>query len=59
MLNLQTIGASRFVGIFLSRSRSEKSLNIVAECLEICSKYSVAGLFEGIFIGAEEDSSDS
>ena len=36
MLNIQTISASRFVGIFIDQVKKwEKALNIVSECLEV------------------------
>ena len=56
MLNLQTIAGSRFVGAFVDRVRKwEKSLNIVAECLEIWFTVQRKWAYlEGIFIGAED-----
>ena len=56
MLNLQTIGASRFVGIFIDQVKKwEKALNIVAECLEVWFQVQRKWAYlEGIFIGAED-----
>ena len=56
MLNLQTIGASRFVGIFVDQVRQwEKTLNIVSECLEVWYVVQRKWQYlEGIFIGAED-----
>jgi len=56
MLNLQTIGASRFVGIFVDDVRQwEKTLNIVSECLEVWFVVQRKWQYlESIFIGAED-----
>ena len=56
MLNLQTVSGSRFVGAFVDRVRKwEKTLNIVAECLEIWFTVQRKWAYlEGIFIGAED-----
>jgi dynein heavy chain, axonemal len=56
LLNLQTISGSRFVGQFVDTVRKwEKTLNIVAECLEVWFVVQRKWVYlEGIFIGAED-----
>jgi dynein heavy chain len=56
MLNIQTISASRFVGIFIDKVKAwEKTLNIISECLEVWFTVQRKWAYlEGIFIGAED-----
>jgi dynein heavy chain len=56
MLNLQTMSSSRFVGQFADKVRTwEKSLNLVAECLEVWYNVQRQWMYlESIFVGAED-----